>query len=271
MDLTLAGRTAIVTGASRGIGFAVAARLVAEGARVAICGRDGVRLEAAAARLRASGPPGGTGAGDAVVAVQADTSVPADRARLVGAACDRLGGVDILVNNAGTHVRATLDDMTEAQLDAQLADKLYGFLGMIRLVIPAMRARGDGRIINIIGQATRHPHPDRLPSGIANAAAQAMSKAVADAVARDNIRVNAVCPQYIETGILTHVIEKEMRERGLDRATAASGFTRANVLGRLGTAEEVADLVAFLVSDRASHVAGSSISVDGGYHRYVFG
>lgn len=271
MDLALTGRTAIVTGGSRGIGFAIAARLLAEGARVAICGRDTARLDAAAERLRASSGCEAGRAGETVLAVAADTSVSADRDRLVEAALERFGRVDILVNNAGTHVRATVDDMTDAQLQGQLDDKLFGFLGMIRAVLPGMRARGDGRVVNIIGQATRHPHPDRLPSGIANAAAQAMSKALADALARENIRINTVCPQYIETDILAGVIAKEMADRNLDRASAASGFTRANVLGRLGTAEEVADLVAFLVSDRADHVSGSSVSIDGGYHRHVFG
>ena len=164
-----------------------------------------------------------------------------------------------------------LATMHEEDLQRQLDDKLFGFLGMIRAVLPFMRRQGDGRIVDIIGQATRHPHPDRLPSGIANAAASAMTKAVADAVARENIRVNAVCPQYVETRIIGNVIAKEMRDRGVDRETAAAGFTRANVLGRLGLPEEIADLVAYLVSDRAGFVTGSSVSIDGGYGRYVFG
>jgi 3-oxoacyl-[acyl-carrier protein] reductase/bacilysin biosynthesis oxidoreductase BacG len=181
------------------------------------------------------------------------------------------GRIDILVNNAGTHMRGTIDDMTDADLQRQLAEKLFGYLGMIRLVLPHMRRQRDGRIVNIIGQAVRHPHPDRLPSGIANAAVQAMTKSLADAVARDNIRINAVCPQYIETELVAGTIEREMRQRGVDRATASAGFTRANVLGRLGSPEEVADVVAFLVSQRAEFVCGTSVSVDGGYHRYVFG
>ena len=262
MDLGLKDKVAIVTGASRGIGFATAERLLSEGARVAICARDKGRLDEAEQRLKTRGE---------VLAGIADTSKPDAREAFVRAVLERFGRIDMLVNNAGTHVRATVDDMTDEQLQRQLDDKLFGFYGMIRLVLPDMRKRKDGRIVNVIGQAVRHPHPDRLPSGIANVAAQAMTKAVADAVARDNVRVNSVCPQYIATELVQTLIAKEMREKGVDRATASAGFTRANILGRMGESEEVADLIAFLLSDRANFVCGSSVSLDGGYHRYVFG
>jgi 3-oxoacyl-[acyl-carrier protein] reductase/bacilysin biosynthesis oxidoreductase BacG len=263
MDLELRGKVAIVTGASRGIGKAVAHSLLNEGCAVAICGRNAERLNAAIGDLSKIGPR--------VIGVATDVTSEAAVSKFVDAAVEAFGRIDILVNNAGTHLRGTVETTTAAILDRQLRDKVFGFFAMIQAVLPIMKRQRDGRIVNIVGQAGRHPHPDRFPSGVTNAAVMAMTKSVADAVARDNIRVNAVCPQYIESELLASLIDKEMRERRIDRATAAAGFSRANPLGRTGTPEEVADLVAFLVSNCSNFTTGSSVSVDGGYHRYVFG
>ncbi|HWE18482.1 MAG TPA: SDR family oxidoreductase [Hyphomicrobiaceae bacterium] len=263
MDLGLGGKAALVTGGSRGIGKAVAETLLREGASVAICARDAEALHQTVADLTKIGPQ--------VLGRVADVTDVGAVAAFVEAAMGAFGRVDILVNNAGTHLRGTVDDTTEAVLERQLHEKAFGFFLAIRAVMPTMKAQRDGRIVNVIGQAARHPHPDRFPSGVTNAALLAITKSAADALARHNIRVNSVCPQYIETGLLASLIDKEMRERGVDRAAAAAGFTRANVLGRLGQPGEVADLVAFLASDRAKFVTGSSVSIDGGYHRYVFG
>jgi len=272
MDLGLAGKVALVTGASRGIGKAIAQSLIAEGCRVAICARDGERLRAAVEDL-SHGQNLGQNLGQTGHAIGVVTDVTDEAAvnNFVAKAHAAFGRVDILVNNAGTHLRGTVDSTTLDILERQLRDKVFGFFAMVKAVLPIMRAQKDGRIVNVIGQAARHPHPDRFPSGVTNAACMALTKSVADAVARDNIRVNAVCPQYIESELLASLIDKEMRERKVDRATAAAGFTRSNPLGRTGTPAEVADLVSFLVSDSANFVAGTAVSIDGGYHRYVFG
>jgi 3-oxoacyl-[acyl-carrier protein] reductase len=211
MHLGLRGKVAVVTGASRGIGKAVAQALLQEGCSVAICGRNAERLEMALSELSSTGPVFGV-----------STDVTDERAvqRFIDATLRQFGRIDILVNNAGTHLRGTVETTTLDILERQLRDKVFGFFSMIKAVLPTMKAQRDGRIINIVGQAARHPHPDRFPSGVTNAALMAMSKSVADSVARDNIRVNAVCPQY---------------------------------------------------ADRAAFVTGGAVSIDGGYHRYVFG
>jgi 3-oxoacyl-[acyl-carrier protein] reductase/bacilysin biosynthesis oxidoreductase BacG len=263
VDLGLAGRVAIVTGGSRGIGRATALVLAREGAAVAICARDETALAQAAGEL--SRESGGT-----VIPVRADVERRSDVDALAAGTEARFGRIDVLVNCAGTHLRGTVDDLREADFERQWRTKTLGFLRAIQAVLPVMRRQRDGRIVNVMGQAGRHPHPDRLPSGVTNAGLHALTKGLADALAREGIRVNSVTPQCIDTGLVRAINASEARARGVDERAAAAGFERANVLGRLGSPEEVASVVAFLVSDRARFICGTSVSVDGGYQRYVF-
>src|ERR1700733_2068172 len=254
LDLGLKGKVAIVTGASRGIGKCVAEAFAAEGASVAICARNMERLKETTTELQSAGAQ--------VLSMALDVANSQAVSQLIAEVMNKFGRIDILVNNAGTHIRGTVEDTTVATLDLQLRNKVFGFFLTTQAVLPIMKRQRDGRIVNIVGQAARHPHPDRFPSGVTNAALMAMTKSVADGLARDNIRVNAVCPQYIETELLASLIAKETRERNGDRPPAAAGFTRSSGLGRTGRAEEVAGLVAFLASDAANFVTGSSVSFD---------
>lgn len=246
----------LITGCSSGIGHATARRLHDAGHQVIATARRPETL---------GDLP------DGVVRLALDVCDPDSVTAAVAAATDAVGAPTVLVNNAGYGQSGPVEMVDDAAVQRQFDTNVFGPLRLIRAVLPAMRAQGDGRIVNIVGQAARHPHSDRLPSGTTNAAQAAMTKSIADGLARENIRVNAVCPQYVETELVGVLIDKEMRERGVDRETASAGFWRANVLKRMGTPEEVADTVAFLVSDRATFITGSTISVDGGYHRYVFG
>ncbi len=261
MELGIAGKVALVPGGTGGLGRAIARRLLREGASVAVCSRTQAHVDATLRELDA---------GDRAFGQTANVTERAAVKAFVAAALERFGRIDILAFCAGTGRRSNLDTMTAAELQLHLDEKLFGALAFVQAVLPAMRAQGDGRIVVLVGQAGWHPHPDRLPSGITNAAQFAMLKSISDAVARENIRVNAVSPQYVESELLTFVIEEQMRKHGLDRDTATASYARANVLGRLGKPEEVADTVAFLVSDAAKFITGSTVCVDGGYHRTVF-
>lgn len=263
MNLGLQGKVAIVTGGTRGIGNAIARELAREGASVAICGRDAAACARAAEAITLD-------TSSAAIGFACDVSSGTDIKMFVRYVLDEFGHIDVLVNNAGTHVRGTIDDYEDTDVERHFREKLFGFMRMIREVAPAMRRQRDGRIVNIIGPAGRHPHPDRLVSGIVNASLLALTKSVADALAADNIRVNAVSPQGIVGSLVDRIAAGEMEKHHVTLEEALAGMARANVLGRLGRPEEVAAVVAFLVSNPANFICGSTVSVDGGYQRYVF-
>jgi 3-oxoacyl-[acyl-carrier protein] reductase len=254
MDLGLTDRACVVTGASQGIGLAISRRLVAEGARVLMVARDAERLSAAA---------------DAVGAVwlAADVTDPGSAVRIVADATERLGGLDVLVNNAGTSMNKALADLTDADWRDQHELHVMAPMRLMRLAAPAMADRGWGRIVNVTSSAGKRPSASMVAYSVAKAGQLSLSRAFADAYARQGVLVNAVAPGATGTGLW-------LDDGGLaDQAAAARGVTREEALaateakiplGRLGTAEETADVVVFLCSERAGNVSGAAWSVDGG-------
>jgi 3-oxoacyl-[acyl-carrier protein] reductase len=258
MHLGLEGRRAIVTGASRGIGYETARMFLQEGARVLICARDGAKLSAARDALARE-------TGGEVHCVCADMSAEADIARLVETAKQQLGGTDILVNNAGTMYSGRFAALTDESLKVQLETKLFGFMRAIRLVSPLMRAQKWGRIVNIIGGAGKEPDPYMFGSGMTNSALLNLTKSLSTEFGEDNVLVNAVCPGWVDTSLWKRNAEGLKSELGVKSEEEARRLAaRKNALNRFGRPEELASAIVFLCSERASYITGVSVNLDGG-------
>lgn len=245
MDLGLAGRRAAVAGASAGLGLAAAAALVAEGARVAVCGRDPDRVERAAADL-----------GPGAVGLAVDVGSLAGGRRFVELAAGALGGVDILVANAGGPPPGTFASTGDDAYAAALELNLLSTVGMCREAVPAMRDRGWGRVVAITSISVRQPLPDLILSNTARAGVTGFLKSLALEVAADGVTVNSLQPGLHATDRL-----RDLRGGDLDGAAAAVPA------GALGRPADFGAVVAFLCSDQARFVTGASLPVDGGAHR----
>jgi 3-oxoacyl-[acyl-carrier protein] reductase len=258
MDLGLNGKVALVTGGSSGIGLAIGAKLVAEGCKVAISGRQRIKLDAAAAEIH-----GARG-------FAADVRDPAQVSRLIDDVITAFGRIDIVVSNAGTHLPGRMEDIETEALAWHIDTKVLGAWGLAKRVAPHMRRQGGGRFIVIIGQAGKVPQANGIASAITNAAQHAFVKSLSDDLARDNILVNAVCPSRIKSPLTDGLTlyNEVFLGRSLEQQETRWG---AEVpLGRWGTPEDIANAVAFLASDRAAFIVGANIDVDGGHQRSIF-
>jgi NAD(P)-dependent dehydrogenase (short-subunit alcohol dehydrogenase family) len=258
MDLNLTGKRAVVTGGSRGIGFAIADALAAEGADVAVLARNQDRLEQAGKRLRERGRR--------VLTLAADTTDDDAVRAAISRTVAELGGVDILVNAAaepaGPGFPRTLAELTDAALLAEIDTKLLGYLRCARAVAPHMIAQGWGRIINVSGLSARSTG---LPSGsIRNVGVAALAKNLADELGPSGINVTVVHPGMTVTERTPAVIASYAATGGVTEAEAAASMAAGISIGRVVTAEEVADVVTFLASPRSVAINGDAIAVGGG-------
>ncbi|MEX2080759.1 MAG: SDR family NAD(P)-dependent oxidoreductase [Dehalococcoidia bacterium] len=259
MELGLTGKAALITGGSEGIGKATALELAREGTSVAICARRPDVLAAAAEEIRA--------AGGAIEAIQADVTNPEECQRVVAATVQRFGRLDILVNNAGTSAAAPFESVGDDAWGYDLDLKLMAAVRCSRAALPHMRAAGAGRIVNITAVSGKHPGASSLPTSVSRAAGIALTKAMSKDLASENILVNAVCIGLVKSGQIERAARARFPEGDLAAAYQAMG---ANVpLRRVGEAEEVAALIAFLVSARASFITGVAINADGGMSAVV--
>ncbi|MBO0708243.1 MAG: SDR family oxidoreductase [Candidatus Dormibacteraeota bacterium] len=254
MDLELQGKVAVITGGSDGLGAATAARLVEEGARVAICGRDRGRLDSTAARLREAG-------GD-VLAVQADVTQADDVDRFIASVVDRWGHIDGLVNNAGTSAALPFPEVSDEVLERDLQLKLFGAGRASRAAYPHLRTAGGGAIVNVLAIAGKTPGAASAPTSVSRAAGMALTKVLSKEWGKDGIRVNGVLVGLIESGQW----ERRAAQRGVPVAEVYEEMARNSPipLGRVGRASEFADVVTFLLSARSSYLTGTAINVDGG-------
>jgi 3-oxoacyl-[acyl-carrier protein] reductase len=263
MELGLKGKTVLVTGGSKGIGRATARAMAAEGARVMICSRSAADLEATAAAIRSE-------TGQAVEFVAADLSRLDGVESAAAAAVKRLGRLDVLVNNAGAIKGGDFLALPDDEWMAGWSLKLLGYVRMARTVLPQMRSQGGGRIVNVVGMAARNPATTYMMGGAANAALINFTKALADLGASSNILVTAVSPGPVKTDRWDSLQRQQATAAGKDLETYEKEQSRNFPLGRIALPEEVADLVCFLASERASFLTGIAITIDGGISRGVY-
>lgn len=250
MDLGLTGKVAIISGGSEGLGRATALRLAQEGARVVICARRKDVLERAAEDIRQK-----TRA--PLVALPADVGRAAEVEAVVAGAVGAFGGVDILLNNAGTSAAAAFEQVDDATWETDLSLKLMAAVRFCRLVIPHMKRRGGGRIINVTTVGGKAPAARALPTSVTRAAGINLTKSLANEYAADRILVNTICLGLVKSAQW----ERRARE---DLEGYYRELAKRVPVGRVGEAEEFADLVAFLCSERAAYITGAAINFDGG-------
>lgn len=261
MDLGLAGRVALITGGSKGIGLAVAHALAAEGVQIALCARGKAELDAAAEQIRARGVQARP--------VVADMTRLGDIDMFVESARQTFGRIDILVNNAVASSQAGFSALSEEEWRHHIDVKLLGYVRMARAVLPAMREARWGRIVNVAGMTARIVTEYRMTNGVVNAAVTNFAKHLAEQVGKDGITVNAVHPGYTWTPRLEGGLQRWAELDGLSLEDVIALRKREIPIGRFIEPGDIANLVVFLCSAAASAITGQAVAVDGGSGRAI--
>lgn len=255
MQLQMSGRNALVTGASLGIGLAIAKSFIGAGANVAIVARRQEKLDDAKRELEKIGS-------GKVATIAADVSTAEECARVFAAAEKALGPLDVLVNNAGTSKTGAFETITDEVWQADLDLKLFAAIRLCRLAFPGMKKRGFGRVINVLNTSAKAPAGGRAPTAVSRAAGMALTKVLAGEGAPHNVLVNAVLVGRIESDQWVQRHAQENKGRSLEAYYEEMG--QDIPMKRVGTAQEFANMVLFLASDAGSYITGTAINIDGG-------
>ena len=263
MDLGLSEKVALVAAASQGLGRAVAEELAAECASLVLCARGEKGLNEACEAIRVK-----TGA--QVISVAGDLSVTADVERIVSEGVEHFGRIDILVTNTGGPPSGKFENLSREDWDDTTRNLLTSVLDLTRLVLPGMKERRWGRILNITSIASKQPVENLMLSNSFRAAVTGFAKTLANEVAEYGITVNNILPGYTATERVEQLARSIAEREGVGPAEVRARWEAQIPMKRLGKPEEFAALAAFLVSERASYITGNSIAVDGGWIRSVF-
>lgn len=258
MDLGIRGRVALVSASSRGLGRAIAEELAAEGVNLVVCARGEEALHKTADEIR-------KGSGVEVVDVAADVSDPAGLGRVVNAAFEKFKKVDILVTNSGGPPSGSFDTLTPEMWDAATRLLLTSAVSLARAVLPGMKERRWGRILNVTSIAVKQPIEGLMLSNSLRAAVTGFARTLANEVAPFNVTVNNLMPGYTRTDRVEQLARAAGERTGASAKDAFAKWEKEIPMGRLGEPRELAALAAFLASERASYITGSSIAVDGGW------
>jgi 3-oxoacyl-[acyl-carrier protein] reductase len=260
MDLGIEGKVALVGGSSRGLGRAAAETLAGEGAKLVLCARGADALQVAAGEIRSAH-------GTEVKAIPTDLTDPAGVRKVVEGARERFGRVDILVTNTGGPPAGPFEAHGPEVWRRAVEQNLDSVVNLTRELLPAMRERRWGRIINVTSVAVKQPVDGLLLSNSIRAAVTGMARTLANEVAGEGVTVNNVLPGFTRTERLGELARRNAEAKGTTPEEAYAAWEAEIPMGRLGEPEEFAALVAFLASDRASYITGTSIPVDGGWVR----